>query len=146
MGDAEITTSQWRLVELGRIVLFSHGPYTGRLAAIVEIVDHKRILVDGPSDNSDLAVPRHSVPLANVSLTSLIIPKTPRAIGNGPLKTAWQEEEVEKKWAESSWAKSRERSKKRRALTDFERFKVMRMRKQVRFEEKKALAKVKASA
>ncbi|KAF2237865.1 hypothetical protein EV356DRAFT_461675 [Viridothelium virens] len=146
MGDAEITTSQWRLVEVGRIVLFSYGPYSGRLAAIVEIIDHKRVLVDGPSDSPDQAVPRHSAPLANVSLTPLIIPKTPRAIGNGPLRTAWQKEEVEKKWAESNWAQSRERSKKRRALTDFERFKVMRMRKQARFEEKKALAKVKASA
>lgn len=93
-----------------------------------------------------MAVPRQATALGNVSLTHLVIPKLPRAIGNGPLKAAWQKEEVEKKWAESSWAQSRERSKKRRALTDFERFKVMRMRKQTRFEERKALAKVKASA
>ncbi|KAI9688143.1 MAG: hypothetical protein M1822_001649 [Bathelium mastoideum] len=146
MGDADVKTSEWRLVEVGRIVLFSYGQYTGRLAAIVEIVDHKRVLVDGPSDDSDQAVPRHATALANVSLTHLVIPKIPRAFGNGPLKAAWQKEEVEKKWAESNWAKSRERSKKRRALTDFEKFKVMRMRKQARFEEKKALAKVKASA
>lgn len=43
MGDADITTSQWRLVELGRVVLFGTGPYEGRLATIVEIIDHKRV-------------------------------------------------------------------------------------------------------
>lgn len=43
MGDANITTSAWRLVEVGRVVLFNEGVYEGRLAAIVEIIDHKRV-------------------------------------------------------------------------------------------------------
>jgi large subunit ribosomal protein L14e len=43
MGDAEISTSQWRLVEVGRVVVFKDGEYSGRLAAIVEIIDHKRV-------------------------------------------------------------------------------------------------------
>jgi hypothetical protein len=43
MGDANVTASQWRLVEVGRVVLFSNGPFAGRLAAIVEIIDHKRV-------------------------------------------------------------------------------------------------------
>lgn len=43
MGDATITTSAWRLVEVGRVVLFNEGVYEGRLATIVEIIDHKRV-------------------------------------------------------------------------------------------------------
>lgn len=43
MGDANITTSEWRLVEVGRVVLFNEGQYEGRLAAVVEIIDHKRV-------------------------------------------------------------------------------------------------------
>jgi large subunit ribosomal protein L14e len=43
MADVQITASSWRLVEVGRVVLFSTGPYSGRLAAIVEIIDHKRV-------------------------------------------------------------------------------------------------------
>jgi ribosomal protein L14E/L6E/L27E len=35
--------SQWRLVEVGRVVLFVSGPFAGRLAAIAEIIDHKRV-------------------------------------------------------------------------------------------------------
>lgn len=41
--SASVTTSAWRNVEVGRVVLFSTGPYTSRLAAIVEIIDHKRV-------------------------------------------------------------------------------------------------------
>ena len=43
MGDAEVKTSQWRLVEVGRVVLFTTGPYVNKLATIVEIIDHKRV-------------------------------------------------------------------------------------------------------
>jgi len=43
MANIDIKVSQWRLVEVGRVVLFTSGPHTGRLAAIVEIIDHKRV-------------------------------------------------------------------------------------------------------
>ncbi|KAK4991014.1 hypothetical protein LTR50_002092 [Elasticomyces elasticus] len=43
MGDANVTESKWRHVEVGRVVLFSQGPYAGKLAAIVQIIDHKRV-------------------------------------------------------------------------------------------------------
>ncbi|KAF1989221.1 hypothetical protein K402DRAFT_351026 [Aulographum hederae CBS 113979] len=146
MGDADIKTTQWRLVEVGRVVLFTDGPYIGRLAAIVEIVDHKRILVDGPSETKGKEVVRHCAPIKHVSLTPIVLPKLPRGIGNGALKKAWSKEGVDGKWANSAWAKSREQSKKRQTLNDFERFKVMKLRKQVRYEQRKALAKIKASA
>lgn len=43
MGDAEVSASTWRMVQLGRVVLFVDGQFEGRLAAIVEIIDHKRV-------------------------------------------------------------------------------------------------------
>ncbi len=43
MGDAEISASSWRLVEVGRIVLIHDGPSEGKLATIVEIIDHRRV-------------------------------------------------------------------------------------------------------
>jgi large subunit ribosomal protein L14e len=51
MGDADITTSAWRLVEVGRVVLFNEGVYEGRLATIVEIIDHKRVRKSGGIDS-----------------------------------------------------------------------------------------------
>jgi hypothetical protein len=38
---------------------------------------------------------------------------------------------VDETWLESSWAKKREQRERRSGLSDFERFKVMRLRKQV---------------
>ncbi|KAF4304514.1 hypothetical protein SLS57_010563 [Botryosphaeria dothidea] len=146
MGDAEVKASQWRLVEVGRVVLFAQGPYEGKLATIVEIIDHKRVLVDGPASNSEKVVPRHASPLSHLSLTPIVIPKLPRAARTGVVKKIWDATEVDKKFGESAWAKNKDRIAKRRALTDFERFKVMRLRKQANYEVKKTFAKLRASA
>lgn len=55
--------------------------------------------------------------------------------------------EIDAKWKGSNWAKKRDQKEKRSALTDFDRFKVLRLKKQRRFEERKSLAKiVKSSA
>ncbi|KAL2758478.1 hypothetical protein ACRALDRAFT_1080296 [Sodiomyces alcalophilus JCM 7366] len=147
MGDATIEGSQWRLVEVGRVVLIQDGhPYAGRLAAIVEIIDHKRVLVEGPSSNPDLAVPRQSLPLASALLSSLTIDKLPRGARHAALKKFWQEANIDEKWKETNWFKRRTQIERRKNLTDFDRFKVMRLKKQRRFAERKELAKIKASA
>ncbi|KAK0507157.1 hypothetical protein JMJ35_010195 [Cladonia borealis] len=146
MAEIEIKASQWRQVEVGRVVLFTHGQYIGRLAAIVEIIDHKRVLIDGPSKKENAAVPRQSISLNNLIITPIVIPKLPRAAGRGAVARAWEKAEVEKKWDESAWAKRREQREKRRNLSDFDRFKVLRLKKQARFEVRKAHAKVRASA
>lgn len=41
--SAEVTASNWRSVEVGRVAFFSKGPFQGRVAAIVQIIDHKRV-------------------------------------------------------------------------------------------------------
>lgn len=43
MAEIEVNASQWRFVEVGRVILFTHGKYIGRLAVIVKIIDHKRV-------------------------------------------------------------------------------------------------------
>lgn len=43
MGDAEVTANNWKLVEVGRVAIFRKGQYNGKLAAIVQIIDHKRV-------------------------------------------------------------------------------------------------------
>lgn len=66
-----------------------------------------------------------------MSLTGIVI-NINRGAGTVSTKKQWQEADVEGKWNNSSFAKSRERSIRRKQLNDFERFKVMRLRKQVR--------------
>lgn len=48
---------------------------------------------------------------------------------------------IVEKWNQSSWAKKIAQRERRAALTDFERFQVMVLRKQKRYAVKKALAK-----
>jgi ribosomal protein L14E/L6E/L27E len=88
-------------------------------------------LVDGPSGKEGAVVPRQAIALDHVYLTPFVIPKMPRAAGTGPVKRLWEKHEIDQKWAESSWAKKREQQDRRKNLTDFERFKVMRLKKQV---------------
>jgi ribosomal protein L14E/L6E/L27E len=90
-----------------------------------------QVLVDGPASTADKTVPRHEARLSDVSLTPIVISKLPRASRNGIVRAAWEKEGVEQKWSQSAYAKRKERTEKRRQLTDFERFKVMRLKKQV---------------
>ncbi|CBF71131.1 hypothetical protein AN6629.2 [Aspergillus nidulans FGSC A4] len=146
MADIDVKIAQWKLVEVGRVVLIRRGPFTGKLATIVEIVDHKRVLVDGPSTEEAKIVPRHVLPLSHATLTHFVIPKLPRAAGTGPVKKLWAQNEIDGKWAKSSIAQKADINNRRKNLTDFERFKVLRLRKQARFEVQKAHAKIRAAA
>ncbi|KAJ9608270.1 hypothetical protein H2200_007258 [Cladophialophora chaetospira] len=146
MSNVDIKPAGWKLVEIGRIVTIRSGPFDGKLATVAEIIDPGRVLIDGPSTKEDAVVPRQAIATSALSLTPWVIPNLPKAAGTGAVKKAWEKNEIDKKWLESSWAKKREQQDRRRNLTDFERFKVMRLKKQARFETLKATAKVRATA
>ncbi|KAI0423881.1 ribosomal protein L14-domain-containing protein [Xylaria sp. FL1042] len=143
--SASVESPSWRTVEVGRLVLINKGPYSGRIAAIVEIISEKRVLVDGPSADEKFVVPKGPVALSDVLLTDLNL-EIPRALRTGTLKTFWEKAEIDKKWQASKWAQRSQRTERRKALTDFQRFQLLRAKKQQRYEVRKALAKVKAAA
>lgn len=68
-----------------------------------------------------------------MSLTRFVIEKLPRAAGTAAVKKQWEAQEIESKFNNSDYAKKRAQVTKRRNLNDFQRFKVMRLRKQVSF-------------
>lgn len=49
MGDISIVATEWRTVQVGRVLLIQEGSDAGRLAAIVEIIDHKRVRSPPPN-------------------------------------------------------------------------------------------------
>lgn len=108
--------------------------------------DSLKVLIDGPASDSKTAVPRTALPLQQCVLTPLVLEKLPRGSRTGTVKSAWEKAGIEAKWQESAWAKKVAQKERRRALTDFERFKVLRLRKAARFEVRKSLAKVKAAS
>ncbi|KAH6655424.1 ribosomal protein L14-domain-containing protein [Truncatella angustata] len=144
--SAIVEGPKWRDVRVGRLVLLQ-GDHVqaGKVAVIVDIVDHKRFLVDGPAGSEELSVPRQVVPATACLLTDIVVP-VPRAARTGAVRKVWEKQEVDAKWKSTSWAKRQVINGRRKALTDFERFTVLRLKKQRRFEQRKALVQVRASA
>lgn len=134
--DSVVKATNWRLVEVGRVVLIKKGPSAGKLATIVEIVDQKKVLIDGPV----CGVPRQSINLGQVVLTPLAY-NLPRGARTATVSKKFTAAGVAEKWAASSWAKKIAQRERRIALTDFERFQVMVLKKQKRYAVKKVLAK-----
>merc|ERR1711865_228356 len=111
-----------RFVEPGRLALITYGPSAGKMCTIVDIVDHKRAVVDGPEKLT--GVRRHMMPIKRLSLTDFKC-SVPRGAREKTLKLAMDKEEVMKKWQASSWAKKLQATKTRQAMGDFDRFKLM---------------------
>ncbi|CUM68410.1 uncharacterized protein PRCAT00006133001 [Priceomyces carsonii] len=126
-----VKTANWRFVEVGRIVLQEDK----KLATIVEIIDQKRVLIDGPN------VQRKAVYLSKVTLTPVVLPNLTRGARTANVNKKWAAADIDAKWASTSWAKKLASREKRSQLTDFERFQVMVLKKQRRYAVKKALVK-----
>ncbi|KAJ9070712.1 60S ribosomal protein L14 [Entomophthora muscae] len=114
-----------RYVEVGRGAVLRGGKYDQKLVIIVDIVDHNRALVEGPTSD----VPRHVEAFKNMDLTNIVIPKLPRGASTKYLKACAEKAEVAKTWAATAWSIKIEARKKRAALNDFERFNVMVLKK-----------------
>merc|ERR1711915_20186 len=144
MGGIEVTMTFSRFIEIGAVVFVNSGRFKGKLATIVNVVDQTRILVDGPCSG----VPREVISMKQVQLTKF---KVSIAMGarTVTVKKAWEKAGISASWAESSWAKSLENKAKRANLSDFDRFKLMKLKQQRRViisREVQRLVKEKKSA
>ncbi|KAG1043483.1 hypothetical protein G6F43_011645 [Rhizopus delemar] len=118
-----------RQVEVGRVVLINHGADAGKLAVIVDIVDHNRALIDGPTTG----VARQAFPYRRLVLTPIVLKKLPRSVGQAALKKALEKSDVVTTWNKTTWAKKIEQRKVRASLSDFDRFKVNKLKNKRRF-------------
>jgi len=124
------------------VVLVNDGPFAGKLAVITEIVDHNRAMIDGPSTG----VPRQTIAYRKVVLTPFVVSGLPRAAGSGAVKKFFEKQEIAAKWEKSAWAQKRAAVEKKRSLNDFDRFKVMLLKKQRRHTLQTTLAKIKKAS
>ena len=102
--------------------------------------------MENPSDNLDEKIIRQAVRLADVTLTDIVIDRLPYAVRPRTLKRKAEAANVEDQVKDTAFAKRRERTTKRQGLSDFERFKVMRLKKVAKNEVKKTQAKIRAAA
>merc|ERR1712154_727424 len=110
-----------RFIEVGRVAVLADGADKGKIAAIVDVIDQNRVLLDGPCSG----VIRQAYRIKNLHLTPLVT-KFPFSARTKVVRTAWKNDDITKKWEESSWAKRMAMKAKRKGLTDFDRFKLMK--------------------
>lgn len=112
-----------RFVEIGRIILITRGSYMGKIAAIVDVIDQNRLLIDGPT----LGVPRMPINMKRVKLTDFKV-KFPHTAKTTTVKKVLEVADISDKWKKSSWAIKLDMKKKRMELNDFQRYKLKRLK------------------
>ncbi|CAL5337400.1 unnamed protein product [Camellia sinensis] len=108
-----------RYVEIGRVALVNYGKDYGRLVVIVDVLDQNRALVDAPD------MVRCQMNFKRLSLTDITI-DIKRVPKKKTLVAAMEAAaDVKNKWENSSWGRKLIVQKRRAALNDFDRFKLM---------------------
>ena len=112
-----------RFVEVGRVIIINYGPLTGKLAVIVDILTTTKVIVQGLKGG----IKRQELSLRRVTLTDYKI-DIKRSAKREEVFKAIEAYKLEEKFKKSTFAKKMELREKRANLTDFDRFKVMRLR------------------
>ncbi|KAK6929750.1 Ribosomal protein L14e domain, partial [Dillenia turbinata] len=107
-----------RYVEIGRVALVNYGKDYGKLVVIVDVVDQNRALVDAPD------MVRCQMNFKRLTLTDITI-QIKRVPKKKDLVAAMEAADVKNKWESSSWGRKLIVQKRRAALNDFDRFKLM---------------------
>merc|ERR1719474_130857 len=106
-----------KYVEVGRVVHVTSGPNAGGIGCIVDIIDAKRFLVDGPK------MTRSEVKLKDMFLTRILL-KIEKALPHKSLLAIWKKFLVDERYQRTVHAQRLAKMAKREACTDFEFFKV----------------------
>ena len=112
-----------RFVEVGRVIVINYGPLAGKLAVIVDILTTTKVIIQGLKGG----VRRQELSLRRVSLTDFKL-DIKRGAKREEVFQAIEKDKLEEKFKKSNFAKKVELRKQRANLTDFDRFKVMRLR------------------
>merc|ERR1711974_458952 len=118
----------------------TYGPCAGKMCTVVDIVDQKRVIVDGPK--SVTGVSRHMMPVKRLSLTDFKC-RLSRGAREKSLRVALEKDEIMKRWSETAWAKKLAAKEVRAKMTDFERFKLVVAKTKRSKEVKKTIKKSK---
>ena len=112
-----------RFVEVGRVIVVNYGPLTGKLAVIVDILTTTKVIIQGLKGG----VRRQELSLRRVTLTDYKL-DIKRGAKREEVFKAIEDFKLEEKLKKSNYEKKFSLREKRANLTDFDRFKVMRLR------------------
>ena len=115
------------LLSLGRVVYMTYGPLSGKIAVVVDIINQNRVVVDGPS----LGVARQAVSVKRLTLTKFLLAGFKRTNTRGELKNQIETFDLLKRFSSCGIGKRMAQQQRRSELTDFERFKVLVLRRKL---------------
>ena len=112
-----------RFIEVGRVIIVNYGPLYGKLAVIVDVLTTTKVLIQGLKGG----IKRQELSLRRVTLTDYKL-DIKRGAKEAEVFKAIEDFKLEDKFKTSTFYKKNEIRQKRANLTDFDRFKVMRLR------------------
>lgn len=108
-------------------MLINYGEDKDKLAVIAEIVDHNRAIIDGPTTG----VKRQVISLKRLTLTKYVVDALPRGARTSTVRKCVEASGVIAKFQETAAGQKIAKTAIRRNLNDFERHKVMLLKKKV---------------
>lgn len=115
------------LVNLGRAVLVNFGSMSGRLAVIVDIINSTKVVIDGPG----LGVARQVISNKRLTLTKFSLPAVEPATSSKDLGAKIAEFKLVERFEKTGLGQKIKKQDRRAKLTDFERFKVYSLKRQL---------------
>merc|ERR1711935_233078 len=107
-----------RMIEIGRVVYIRLGDHAGKICVVLDLVDQKHLLVDGPTSG----VPRTVLRLNQVALTDFKI-AVPRSCRSKTVRVALEKDDITAKFMKTQLYIKAQAKIDRRGLSDFDRFK-----------------------
>ena len=115
------------LLELGRVVYINYGPLAGKPAVVVDIVNGTKVVIDGPG----LDIERQVISTRRLELTKFRLGNFSKNDKRSDLKKKIEEFDLLNRFNGSGVGKRIVKQQKRAALTDFDRFKVMVLKRRL---------------
>merc|ERR1711976_378264 len=126
MGKIHIMNSE-TLLSIGRVVYINFGELAGKIAVVVDIVNQNRVVIDGPG----LDVDRQVVSVKRLELTKFLLSEYNMNDSRGELKKKIEKFNLLNRFMSCGLGKRMKKQQRRRNLTDFERFKVLVLRRKL---------------
>lgn len=104
--------------------MLTKGPNNGKVALIVEVIDHNRVLIDAGTPE----LSRQVISIRHIELTDIKVDISKNADGE-TVKKCMKENDIEAKWNETPKAMMIKQEQIRKNLNDFERFQVLTLQK-----------------
>lgn len=129
------------MMEIGRVVYINYGSLVGKIAVVVELVNKNRVIVSAPG----MGVPRTLISNRRLELTKFRVPNVAFGIKEGELKKQIDAFGLQKRFNETARGQKILKQQRRANLTDFERFKVLVLKRKLAKVSRTQINKLKKS-